>query len=82
MCAGAIYWGNVRRVVFAVSQEEIGRITGGNPENMQLAISSREIFARGDHRVQVSGRPALIFWSWRAQCTKASGTSGFHLRGG
>ena len=40
MCAGAIYWGNVRRVVFALSQEEIGRITGGNPENMQLTISS------------------------------------------
>ena len=40
MCAVAIYWGNVRRVVFALSQEEIGRITGGNPENMQLTISS------------------------------------------
>jgi tRNA(Arg) A34 adenosine deaminase TadA len=59
MCAGAIYWGNVRRVVFALSQEEIGRITGGNPENMQLTISSREIFARGDHKVQVSG-PHLL----------------------
>jgi tRNA(Arg) A34 adenosine deaminase TadA len=58
MCAGAIYWGNVRRVVFALSQEEIGRITGGNPENMQLTISSREIFARGDHKVQVSGLPS------------------------
>jgi tRNA(Arg) A34 adenosine deaminase TadA len=55
MCAGAIYWGNVRRVVFALSQEEIRRITGGNPENMQLSITSREIFARGDHRVQASG---------------------------
>jgi tRNA(Arg) A34 adenosine deaminase TadA len=55
MCAGAIYWGNVRRVVFALSQEEIRRITGGNPENMQLAITSREVFARGNHRVHVSG---------------------------
>ena len=79
MCAGAIYWGNVRRVVFALSQQEIGRITGGNPENIQLTISSREIFARGDHKVQVSG---LISWSRRAQCTKASGTSGSTLRGG
>jgi len=59
MCAGAIYWGNVRRVVFALSQEEIRRITGGNPENMQLTISSREIFARGDHKVHVSG-PHLL----------------------
>jgi tRNA(Arg) A34 adenosine deaminase TadA len=59
MCAGAIYWGNVRRVVFALSQDEIRRISGGNPENMQLAITSREIFARGDHRVHVSG-PHLL----------------------
>ena len=59
MCAGAIYWGDVRRVVFALSQEEIRRITDGNPENMQLTIRSREIFARGDHRVEVSG-PHLL----------------------
>lgn len=59
MCAGAIYWGNVRRVVFALSQAEIRRISGGNPENMQLEITSREIFARGDHRVQVNG-PYLV----------------------
>jgi tRNA(Arg) A34 adenosine deaminase TadA len=55
MCAGAIYWGNVRRVVFGLSQEEIRRISGGNPEHMQLEITSREIFARGNHRVHVSG---------------------------
>jgi tRNA(Arg) A34 adenosine deaminase TadA len=59
MCAGAIYWGNVRRVVFALSQEELRRITSGNPENMQLTIRSREIFARGDHKVHLSG-PHLV----------------------
>jgi len=55
MCAGAIYWGNVRRVVFGLSQEQIRSISNRNPENMQLAISSREIFERGDHPVDVSG---------------------------
>ena len=59
MCAGAIYWGNVRRVVFALSQDEIRRISGGNPENMQLTMTSQEIFARGDHKVHVSG-PHLL----------------------
>jgi tRNA(Arg) A34 adenosine deaminase TadA len=59
MCAGAIYWGNVRRVVFALSQEEIRRISGGNPANMQLEITCREVFARGDHDVEVSG-PHLL----------------------
>lgn len=55
MCAGAIYWGNVRRVVFATSQEQIHAVSAGNPENMQLELSSREVFARGDHPVEVSG---------------------------
>jgi len=45
--------------VFALSQEEIRRITGRNPENMQLTISSREIFGRGDHKVHASG-PHLL----------------------
>ncbi|HVD43319.1 MAG TPA: nucleoside deaminase [Gaiellaceae bacterium] len=55
MCAGAIYWGNVRRVVFGLSQEQIRAISSHDPENMQLAITSREIFERGDHAVEVSG---------------------------
>jgi tRNA(Arg) A34 adenosine deaminase TadA len=55
MCAGAIYWGNVRRVVFGLSQEQIRSMSNHNPENMQLAITSREIFERGDHPVEVSG---------------------------
>lgn len=52
MCAGAIYWGNVRRVVFGLSQEQIRSISGSAPG---LAITSREIFERGDHPVEVSG---------------------------
>jgi tRNA(Arg) A34 adenosine deaminase TadA len=59
MCAGAIYWGNVRRVVFALSQEEMRRISGGDPENFQLELTSREVFARGDHDVEVIG-PHLL----------------------
>jgi tRNA(Arg) A34 adenosine deaminase TadA len=55
MCAGAIYWGNIRHVVFGFSQEQIHAISAGNPENMQLQLSSREVFARGDHPVDVSG---------------------------
>ena len=55
MCAGAIYWGNIRNVVFGFSQEQIHAISAGNPENMQLQLSSREVFARGDHPVEVSG---------------------------
>ena len=55
MCAGAIYWGSVRRVVFALSGEQLRAITGTNPENVSLALSCREVFARGEREVEVSG---------------------------
>lgn len=55
MCAGAIYWGNVRRVVFALSEEELRAIVGRNPENPTLALPCREVFARGQHEIEVSG---------------------------
>src|SRR5262245_43929825 len=55
MCAAAIYFGDVRRVVFALSGAELDEITAGNPEKMRLALACREVFARGEHEVEVSG---------------------------
>ena len=52
---GAIFWGNVRRVVFALGQDELHAIAGDNPEYSLLAIPCREVFARGDHEAEVSG---------------------------
>ena len=60
MCAGAIYWGNVRRVVYGLSEEGIRHISDGNPDNFQIAIRAREIFERGgEHKVDVIG-PHLV----------------------
>jgi tRNA(Arg) A34 adenosine deaminase TadA len=55
MCAGAIFWGNVRRVVFALREKDLRDIANQNPANATLAIPCREIFGRGDHEVEVSG---------------------------
>jgi tRNA(Arg) A34 adenosine deaminase TadA len=59
MCAGAIYWSNVRRVVFGLDQQGIRQIVSGDPENFHMSIDAREIFERGDHRVEISG-PHLL----------------------
>ena len=53
MCAGAIFWGNVRHVVFALSQDGLYHITGETP--FELALPCREVFARGTHPVAVTG---------------------------
>jgi len=60
MCAGAIYWGNVRRVVFALSEDDLRDIVGADPENPTMALPCREVFARGGHEVEVSGPHLLV----------------------
>ncbi len=58
MCAGAIYWCNIGRVVYALSEERLLRLTGDHPENPTLALTCRRVFASGQYPVQVLG-PAL-----------------------
>jgi tRNA(Arg) A34 adenosine deaminase TadA len=56
MCAGAIYWSGVPRVVFALSAARMNAIAGERTDVLDL--DSREVFARGQHPVTVLG-PAL-----------------------
>ena len=56
MCAGAIYWGNVGRVVYALSEVDLYAIVGPSPD--QLVLPCREVFARGRRPTVVLG-PAL-----------------------
>ena len=55
MCAGAIYWGGVGRVVYALSEEDLYRMTGDDPENPTFLLPCREVFARGQRPVTVEG---------------------------
>lgn len=56
MCAGAIYWSGVRRVVFALPAARMNAIAGTSAD--ALALDSREVLARGQRGVTVLG-PAL-----------------------
>lgn len=53
MCAGAIHWGNVSRVVFALSEIELYEMIGPSPEHLLLPCS--EVFARSQRLVEVVG---------------------------
>ncbi|MFB7575932.1 nucleoside deaminase [Streptomyces sp. NPDC056165] len=55
MCAGAIYWGGVGRVVYGLSEEGLLTLTGAHPENPTMSLPCREVFARGQRRVEVVG---------------------------
>ena len=53
MCAGGQYWSGIGRLVFALSGEQLNAILPlGVP---RLALSSRDVFARGNVDVLVEG---------------------------
>lgn len=56
MCAGAIHWGNVRRVVYALSEVALYEIAGPSPDH--LLLPCREVFSRSERLMAVEG-PAL-----------------------
>ncbi len=59
MCAGAIYWSGVGRVVYALAEADLLAMTGDDhPGNPTLALPCRQVFAAGSHAVVVDG-PAL-----------------------
>jgi tRNA(Arg) A34 adenosine deaminase TadA len=55
MCSGAIYWCNIGRVVYAMSERRLLEITGDHPENPTFSLPCRDIFARGQRTVSVVG---------------------------
>jgi tRNA(Arg) A34 adenosine deaminase TadA len=55
MCAGAIYWSGVGRVVYALRSETLQAIVNDHEGDSTLALPCRELFARGGRRVEVEG---------------------------
>ena len=58
MCAGAIYWSGINRLVYALREERLYQLTGHHSENPTLQLSCHEVFARGQRQIEVIG-PAL-----------------------
>lgn len=58
MCAGAIYWARIPRMVFALSEQGLIEIVSAVSDEPVLDLPSREVFARGGTRVDIAG-PAL-----------------------
>ena len=71
MCAGAIFWSGIGRVVFALSSATLGGIVEDPTGSRTLAMSCRDVFERGGRAVDVRGPliedEALVvherFWS-------------------
>ncbi|MEC0227288.1 nucleoside deaminase [Paenibacillus alba] len=55
MCSGSIYWGNVGRVVFGISEALLAELTGADEQNPTLNLPCREVFSRGCKPIEVIG---------------------------
>lgn len=55
MCAGAIYWSGIPRVVFALSESGLAGIVAEQEGVPTLSLPCREVFARGGRPVAVAG---------------------------
>jgi len=55
MCAGAIYWAGIGRVVYGLSEQRLRSVTGNHPENPTLDLPCREVFRSGQRAIEVVG---------------------------
>ena len=55
MCAGAIYWAGIGRLVYGLSEHRLRGVTGDHPENPTLDLPCREVFKSGQRPTEVIG---------------------------
>jgi len=55
MCAGAIYWAGIGRLVYGLSEHRLRTVTGNHPENPTLDLPCRKVFESGQRPTEVVG---------------------------
>lgn len=55
MCSGAIYWANIGKVVYGLSEKRLLELTGDNSQNPTFDLPCREVFAKGQKEITVVG---------------------------
>lgn len=55
MCASAIFWSGIGKLVYGLSKSVYYQITGRDNPNFVFEIPCREIFQRGGRKVEVRG---------------------------
>lgn len=70
MCAGAIYWANIRRVVFGLSEGHLRTLRNVSEPTAALTMGCQAVLMTGGHPTEVVGgvledqaiEPHLAFW--------------------
>ena len=59
MCAGAIYWSGIGRLVFGLAERDLRLLTGNHPANPTMDLPCRQVLASGQRNLEVLG-PELV----------------------
>ncbi len=59
MCAGAIFWSGIGRVVFGIDAERLRMFRGEHADQRDAELSCRDVFRASPHAIECIG-PALI----------------------
>ena len=59
MCAGAIFWSAIGRVVYGIDAERLRIFRGERREQRDAGLSCREVFLASKHKIECIG-PALV----------------------
>ncbi|MTI18167.1 nucleoside deaminase [Rhodobacteraceae bacterium RKSG542] len=70
MCAGAVYWAGIGRIVYGMSERKLGDFVEDNPMNPMMDMPAEEVFAKGTRKVECVGpiateeasRAHIRFW--------------------
>jgi tRNA(Arg) A34 adenosine deaminase TadA len=60
MCAGAMYWANVRRLVYGITEKQLLAETGDDPRNPTLSLDCRKVFGAGQKQIEVIGPVPVV----------------------
>ncbi|KAM3098610.1 nucleoside deaminase [Phormidesmis sp. 146-12] len=55
MCAGTLYWANIGRLVYGISEARLLELTGNHTENPTLNLPCRSLFEQGQKPIKVWG---------------------------
>jgi tRNA(Arg) A34 adenosine deaminase TadA len=55
MCAGTVYWANIGRVVYGMTEQRLLQLTGNHAENPTMDLPCRAVFAHGQKDIRVHG---------------------------
>jgi tRNA(adenine34) deaminase len=59
MCAGAIFWANIGRVVFGIDAVSLRRFRGDYADQQDAQLSCRDVFAASPHPIECIG-PVMV----------------------